>query len=681
MSIFQNSVSLRIPFVENIVVTRTLITKIMIQLARFSLILAFLCAGYACVACSISFVVRNRLWLQSAVRALNALAAMLTLATGFLLFFLLQRNFQLEYVANHTDVSLAPLYAISALWAGQCGSLLFLAWLLALCGAIGIRMYQKHVIAARYKFSPKTSFKRSFADALWIFPEIAPEFPYVVIGLTVVAGFFVALLVFATPPFQILEDPPLNGMGLTPLLQNFYMVVHPPILFLGYACFVVPFILSFAALITGELRKEWLKTVHVWVLAGWFFLSIGILLGAHWAYLELGWGGYWSWDPVENASLLPWISSTALLHTLVLQQRKGMLVRWNILLNITTFTLCILGTFITRSGILQSVHAYAQSSTGNYFLFFLATTGVCTIGGLIARWNALQRPSPAFSLVSQETSLLLTAQLLVGLGFAVFYGTMYPIFSELFTGKHLVINQIFFNRISIPLGLLLLALIGICQWLSWKQGITKASPQRLTLIIGGPLVVACLLGLWGMTHLLTLLTCTLSILVGASLLANQKKLLRPATFFHAGIAVIMAAIAVSSTYKQESEARLLPGESSILGDFRFEYVQLHFKEEQHKGIVAAEVAVYQKEQLMTVLTPEQHFHGPSPENAQRTTEIGWRPSFTRDIYVILIGWDKQQHASFQFIVYPFILWIWIGGYGLFTIGILLAIIRKNRKDG
>ncbi|GAK58014.1 putative cytochrome c-type biogenesis protein CcmF [Candidatus Vecturithrix granuli] len=650
----------------------------MVHLAQFSLILALFCAGYALIACGISLLTRNHIWLQSAIHALNALAAMLTLATGLLLFFLLQRNFQLEYVANYTDVSLAPVYVISALWAGQRGSLLFLTWLLALCGAVGIRHYQKQVVLARYGFSPASSFKRELADILWIFPEIAPEFPYLVAGLSLTSGFFVALLVFATHPFQLLTDPPLNGAGLNPLLQNPYMAVHPPVLFLGYACFVVPFILSFAVLITGEIRKEWLRMIQQWVLAGWFLLGIGILLGAHWAYLELGWGGYWSWDPVENASLLPWISSTALLHTLILQQRKGMLVRWNLLLSVITFALCILGTFITRSGILQSVHAYAQSSTGMYFLLFLAVTGLCAVSGLAVRWRTLRGQSPAFSIASKEASLLLATQLLIGLGFAVFYGTMYPILSELFTGKHLVINQAFFNRISIPLGLLLLALMGICQWLSWKQGVSGTSAHRFILIIGGSATATGLFGILEMTHLMTLLACTLGILAGASLLAGKKSLLRPATFFHAGIAVIIVAIAVSSTYKQESDATLFPGESSILGDFRFEYVQLHNKEDHQKGIVAAEIAIYRKEKLVTILTPEQQFHGPSPENAQRITEVGWFPSLLRDVYVILAGWDEQHHATFHFIVYPMILWIWIGGYGLFSIGFLLDVCETRR---
>lgn len=650
----------------------------MILIAYSAVILVLLCCGYGILASGLCLATGDRRWLHSAAHALNAAAAFLTLAVVFLLLFLFQRNFQLEYVANYTDVALSPLYVISALWAGQRGSLLVWAWLLALCGAIGVRRYQKQVTLARYGFAPEASIKTSLSEALWLFPGIAPEFPFLVGGIALVIGFFALLLAFAANPFRMLANPPFNGEGLSPLLQNPYMIIHPPVLFLGYACFLIPCVLAFASLMTGEIRREWLRAIRQWVLAGWFFLGIGILLGAHWAYLELGWGGYWSWDPVENSSLLPWLTSTALLHTLFLQRRKGVFVRLNLALTIITFALCILATFITRSGILQSVHAYAQSATGHYFFWFLALIAVGAITGFAGRWKTLRSPTASFALLSKESSLLLTTQLLLGLGFAVLYGTLYPIFSELFSGKHVMFQRSFFDTISLPLGLLLLALLGCCQWFSWEQGISDQNRRRLLFVGGLSLGSAAILGLAGLIHLATLLTCVLGLFGALSLLKEKEALFRPATFFHTGTVLIVVAIAISTTYKQELDVQLLPGESATLGNLRFEYVQLHFQEDQQKGTVAAEVKVYDQATLLTTLMPQQQFHGPSPEEAQVTTEVGWSPSLTRDVYVILAGWDEQEQAAFRFLLYPLIVWIWIGGCGMFTIGALLYVSRTSK---
>ena len=612
--------------------------------------------------------------MKSTTHALDATAGLVTFAALLLLYFLFQRNFQVAYVASYTDTTLSAPYVISALWAGQKGSLLFWGWMLSLCGTIGLRQYQKRVIMAGYQ-NVKCSFqeRKQLFTALLHVRKLPRDVPCISLIIALVLTFFLSLLVFEANPFRVLSDPPLEGQGMSPLLQNPYMVIHPPLLFLGYAGFILPFALAFAALCTGKIRKEWLVSMRRWVLFSWYFLGIGILLGGHWAYLELGWGGYWAWDPVENSSLIPWIAATALLHTLILQQRKGLLTCWNIFLSLVTFSLCVFGTFITRSGILESVHAYVESPTGVYFIFFLLLVFVCTFGLLAYRWRTFrnQTYSPAF--ISKETSFFLTNQILMGLGAAVLYGTLYPLLSELVIGKKALLDRSFFNSISIPLGLIILALIGLCQLFSWKRGLLK---KKLFLSLGATIPVAILLFAFGMRDFLTLLTCSLGFFVVISILINVKTAFRPFSVFHVGMVVIFIGIAISSTYKIESDVTLTPGESSTLGHVRFEYVGLDSYEDAHKGVVVANVEVYDGEKRIATLKPEKRFYGQTAEDAQVTTEIGLSTSVKEDIYVILAGWDENNRATFRFMIHPMIIWIWLGGLGVFTLGMIVVAVSN-----
>lgn len=637
----------------------------MVQIAHFSLILALLCAGYVVVASLTGLKTRDRRWFTSAAHALGAIAGLLTLTIILLLYFLLQRDFRLEYVASYTDISLPLGYVISALWAGQKGSFLLWTWMFSVCSLVCIRNYQKHVVTSDHDLLHILKGQNIFH----------PEFPYIALVLALKLGFFLSLLVFKTNPFTLLSSVPLNGNGLNPLLQNPYMVIHPPVLFLGYAGFGIPFALAFAVLCTGTIDRLWLRTMRRWVLFSWYCLGFGILLGAHWAYLELGWGGYWAWDPVENGSLIPWLTSTALLHTLILQQRKGFLRRWNIFLGIFTFSLCVFATFITRSGVLASVHAYAQSPVGLYFLAFLATTFVCATGGMAYRWKTIRSQSEYTALISKKNSFLLANQLFMGLGFAVLYGTIYPLLSELITGKNIAITPSFFNRISIPIGLCILGLLGVCQGLPWKHVSQKALWLKSLISPGtAALATMILLLLFGVTQISTLLTCSFGVLVVSPLLVHIRKLLQPASVFHLGTVLMCIGIAISSTYKLEKEVELSPGESSTLGHIRFQYVKLDSYEDEQKGVMFAEVALYNNEDHITTVIPEKRFYGQTPDY-QMTTEVGLRMSLKEDIYVILEGWDEEQRATFLFIIHPMIIWIWIGGFVIFTVGMILAAKR------
>lgn len=634
----------------------------MAHIAYFSLILAFVCAISTVITASIGLKQQRGQWLQSSSNGLRAIAGLLTFAVLLLLYFLFQRNFQIEYVASHTNLKLPTIYIISALWAGQQGSLLFWAWALALCYVVFIRYYRST-----------------------IFSELA--YIYLVAGGTL--GFFLLVLLFAANPFRELAFFPPDGNGLNPLLQNLYMAIHPPILLIGYAGFGVPFALAFAVLGCGKLSDEWVKYVRGWTFFSWYFLGIGILLGAHWAYLELGWGGYWSWDPVENSSLIPWLASTALLHTLMLQQRRDVLKIWNIFISILMFALCILAAFITRSGVIRSVHAFGKSTIGAYFLAFLVVSVLCGGGLIVYRRKALRTPYIQTALLSKEGSLLLTNQLFMGFGFAIFYGTLYPLFSELVTGRKVVINPSFFNAIAIPVGVILLGVIALCQLLGWGKMLALPMLKKGARPLSLTLIGIVFMFLSGIRHPVVLLTCgfgsmiilTRPIMAGTMLFAHRKtvgsliiqKQRSAAYLVHVGVALICMGIAISSAYQQQHNVELRPTESAMFGDFRFQYDRLYFHNDSDVHSVAAEISVYHHDRKIATVLPEKRIYTQS-QDAQVATEIGLYTSLTRDIYVILSGWKNDQTAMLTIMIHPYILWIWIGGFLVFTLAMIVAIL-------
>jgi len=631
----------------------------MIHLASFSIFFALGCAIYAAIAGCVALITRSPRWLMSAARALQALAGLLTLAMLLLLLFLLLRDFRVEYVAAYSSLNLPPIYVLSALWAGQEGSLLFWGWGMAICGAWFARSARREAIRSRFGLRHVPRLLRSF-------PVYSEELAVAMLVIAAVCAGFLLLLATHSHPFRVLIEPPTDGNGLNPLLQTPYMIIHPPILLVGYAGFVVPFAMAFGSLWTGTIRPAWLLLMRRWTLFAWYCLGIGILLGAHWAYLELGWGGYWGWDPVENGSLIPWLAATALLHTLVLQQRNGSLPRWNLFLSIVIFLLCVFATFITRSGILQSVHAYAESSTGIYFLLFLAIASAAAAALFLVRWRQFQPPATQTALLSKEYGLQLTGQLLMGFAFAVLYGTIYPIAAQLLSGKNIVISAEFFTRVSVPLGFAILALIGLCQLFSWKHTSRAALQKRiwLNLAVVGAVVVALML--FGVRSWSVLLTFGLTALVGTTILQQRTAAVRPYAIFHLGTAFLFVGIAVSSHYKIEQHVTLTIGETATVGSYRFEFAELINRPTLEYDALAARMVVYRDEKIVATLWPEKRAYNTS----QITTEIGLNTSLLRDVYIILEGLEDERTAAFTLIIYPAILWIWIGGFAMFTVGTL-----------
>src|SRR5687767_11946757 len=417
-------------------------------LGNFALWTAFLLALWGAVV-GFSGRWRGRADLEEAVtRSVYGVFLALAVASVSLWKGLLSHDFNIQYVWAYTSRNLPTPYTVAAFWAGQKGSLLFWAVVLSLFAALA------QLLTSRRQ---------------------ASLLPYVAGVTHLVTAFFISVMLFAENPFERMAFTPLDGRGLNPQLQNVGMVVHPPMLYLGYISITIPFAFAIAALLSRRIDTGWIHAIRKWTLLSWLFLSIGITLGMWWAYVELGWGGYWAWDPVENASLLPWLTMTAFLHSVMIQEKRGMLKRWNFGLIIGTFLLSIFGTFITRSGVIASVHSFTQSPVGWWFLGFLIVVGVWAFTLLYTRWSLLQAEVQLESVVSREAAFLFNNLLFVGVAFSVLWGTLFPILSELVRGSKITVGPPFFNRVNVPLGLLLLALTGVGPLIAWR----KASPANL----------------------------------------------------------------------------------------------------------------------------------------------------------------------------------------------------------
>ena len=417
------------------------------NLGYLAVLLAFVLSVYAVVAALGGKLRRNPFLELSAQRAVLAAWLMTTAASAILLHAILTDNFSFNYVASRSNATLDLLYKIAAWWGGQEGSLLFWSW-----------------IAATYSFVAVYTGRRRHRNLI----------PYVVVVMAGTQAFFLGLVAFEANPFQVIMSGPQitavpDGQGLNPLLQHPMMAIHPPMLYLGYVGFTVPFAFALASLITRQPGERWIHTTRVWTMVTWLFQSIGILLGARWAYVVLGWGGYWGWDPVENASLLPWITATAFLHSVMMQEKKGMMKVWNIILISATFFLCIFGTMMTRGGLVSSVHAFAQSEIGVYFVWYLIIGIGITAYFIASRRQYLRSEAELESVVSRESSFLFNNVILLASCFAVLWGTLFPVISEYFTGNKITVGAPFFNKVNVPIALFLLFLTGVGPLFAWRR--------------------------------------------------------------------------------------------------------------------------------------------------------------------------------------------------------------------
>src|SRR6266404_7112926 len=471
------------------------------NIGALAILLAFCFAVYSIVGSLVGKWARRPFLILSAERAVYSIWVLLTVAAGILIYSLIQGDYRLSYVYSHSNRSMPAIYKFTSWWGGQEGSLLFWSWLVASYSSVV-------VFRNRHKFR----------DMM----------PYVTAVLMATQTFFLILIAFVAKPFNVwmsgkgIVDVG-DGQGLNPLLQYWTMVIHPPMLYLGYVGFVVPFAFAIASLITRQPGDAWIHTTRRWTLVTWMFQSTGILLGAGWAYAVLGWGGYWGWDPVENASLLPWITATAYLHSVMMQEKKGMMKIWNIVLISTTFFLCIFGTFLTRSGIVSSVHAFAQSPLGKYFVVFLAIGIAATVYLILSRLDFLKSEAQLESVLSRESSFLFNNLILLASCFAVLWGTLFPVISEAINGEKISVDAPFFNRVNIPIGLMLMLLTGVGPLIAWRKSSVESLKRSFFWPVLGGLAVALGLMAMGVRHFYALMSFGLCAFVAITVILEFFK--------------------------------------------------------------------------------------------------------------------------------------------------------------
>ena len=474
---------------------------IMENLGALSILLAFCLSIYAVFGSIAGKLRRNPFLVLSAERAVYSVWVLLTVASGILVYSLLQGDFRLAYVAAHSNRAMPDVYKFASWWGGQEGSLLLWSWLLSTYSAVVV-----------------FTNRRKFRDMM----------PYVTAILMVTQCFFLTLNAFVATPFEVLavgkgitEVP--DGNGLNPLLQYWTMAIHPPMLYLGYVGFVVPFAFAMGSLITRQPGDAWIHTTRRWTLITWLFQTTGILLGAGWAYAVLGWGGYWAWDPVENASLLPWITATAFLHSVMMQEKKGMMKIWNMVLVASTFFLCIFGTMLTRSGLVSSVHAFAQSDIGKWFVSFLAIGIAGTIYLILDRLDYLRSEAHLESVISRESSFLFNNLILLASCFAVLWGTLFPKLSELVVGEQITVGPPFYNRVQVPIGLFLLFLTGVGPLIAWRRSSVESLKRNfLWPTVAGLLLMVVLFAL-GIHHFYALMAFGLCLFVTVTIFSEFYK--------------------------------------------------------------------------------------------------------------------------------------------------------------
>ena len=648
------------------------------NIGYLSVLLAFCLSIYAIIAALVGKLRQNAFLELSAQRAVAMMWVMVTTASVVLLYAILTDDFRLSYVASRSNIDLPTAYKFAAFWGGQEGSLLFWSWILA-----------------TYSFVAVYTARRKHRDMI----------SYVVVIMMIVQAFFLMLIAFVVSPFQVLMSGPQimpmpDGNGLNPLLQHPIMVIHPPMLYLGYVGFSVPFAFAMASLITKQPGERWIHTTRVWTMITWLFQSIGVLLGARWAYAVLGWGGYWGWDPVENASLLPWITATAFLHSVMMQEKKGMMKVWNMVLVSATFLLCIFGTMLTRSGLVSSVHAFAQSPIGPYFTWFLTLLTAGTIFLILSRLDFLKSENELDSVVSRESSFLFNNVVLLASCFAVLWGTMFPVISEFLTDEKISVGPPFFNKVNIPIALLLLFLTGVGPLFAWRRTSVDSLrrnfqwPAILALVFGAVLVAA------GMRHFYATVTFILCAFVSTTILMEfyrgsrviqdkqglwlgraMVELTHRNTRRYGGYLVHMAVVLMfigfaGAAFNQDAQMEMEEGDILKLGVYEFHLKEVSEDNNANYASSAAVIDVFKHGEFLDTLHPERRFYHASE---QGVGEVDIRPRLNEDIYVVFAGMaTENQKPVIQVYINPLVNWIWIGAF-LLVFGTLVALIPSKIK--
>jgi cytochrome c-type biogenesis protein CcmF len=636
----------------------------MSDLGAFALRFALMLSVVGLAAAIHAGVQRSNDWTRVAERAVWVVSAFVTLAMAALFAAFATYDYQLQYVAAHSARSMALHYRLAALWGGQAGSLLLWLWMLLAYSSVCI-WFQRH--------------------------QNRGLMPWVVTVLLTNAIFFLVLVVFVTDPFEKLPatHSVSDGTGLNPLLQHPVMMIHPLMLYMGLVGFVVPFAFAFAALATRQLDNTWFRTTRRWTLVPWLFLSVGVILGGRWAYEVLGWGGYWAWDPVENASFMPWLPATAYLHSVMIQEKRNMLKTWNLLLIGLTYTLCLFGTFLTRSGVVQSVHAFAQTPIfTTIFLGYVLITALGFLAMLIARRSEIRSESRLESMISREASFLLNNWVFIAILMVVFWGTLFPVFSELVTGNRVAVGPKFFNTMAGPLALFLLFLTGVGPLIAWRRASLGMLRRQFALPVAVGVLTAIVtvwsLGAFVATTILQEYTRAIRARTRKgeeNVLQAFRALLRKNQQRYGGYIVHLGAVLVlmgtaGSVLNEERLENVRPGDEIRIRDYRLRYLTANALPAQHYGGAVARLALYRGDQPLGVMAPEKRMYWLEQQPASIPSIYS---TLREDLYVILTALEADGSATLKVYRNPLVNWIWIGGV-VFVIGTLAVMWPHPRRN-
>ncbi len=648
------------------------------EIGLYALRLALLLSLIGIGAGIFAGVQRRPEWTRVAERSLLLVFASTTVAMAALFWALGTNDFSLSYVAAHSARTMALYYRLGALWGGQAGSLMLWAWMLTAFGALAV---------FRNRDQNRTLM------------------PWVCVAMLANVAFFLILINFESLPFEpVTHDNRLSdGNGLNPLLQHPVMLIHPLMLYTGFTGFALPFSFAFAALVTGELGTTWFQTTRRWTLFAWTFLSIGVMLGGRWAYEVLGWGGYWAWDPVENASLMPWIAGTAYIHSVMIQEKRDMLRTWNIVLIGLTYGLCLFGTFLTRSGIVQSVHAFANSdSFGRIFASYVILMLAAFIAALIWRLPMLRSPNKLESVLSREASFIINNWIFMAILFVVFVGTLFPVFTEALSGVRRILGPPYFNTFAGLLALLLLVLTGVGPLIAWrKASLSSLRRQFMLPATVGVIVTLAMLVLFGLQPGYWAIACwglagfvlttigqeyTMAIRarmrrLNESIFTALRTLLRRnqrrygGYIVHAGFVILMLGIS-GAAFNEEQLNNVRPGDSVEIRDFRLEYLTANAIPAQHYGGARARVALYKNEKPLAVMTPEKRMYWLEQQPSSiPSIYSSWR----EDVYVILTNLESDGSATLKIYHNPLVNFGWAGGT-IFVFGCLVVLWPHPEKE-
>jgi cytochrome c-type biogenesis protein CcmF len=610
--------------------------------------------------------------IESAQHAAIGVFVLVTSCFALLTYAFLTFDFSVRYVATNTNLGTPFYYRITAVWGALEGSIILWAWMLTLYTII---LIVRHRVGARELY------------------------PWALATMLGILAFFLLVMTVAAPPFQRQVPVPADGRGLNPLLEDTGMITHPVALYLGFTGFSVPFAFAMAALITGRIGDTWLVLTRRWTIVAWYFLSLGLLIGGWWSYHVLGWGGYWAWDPVENAAFMPWLTGTAFLHSVMIQERRRMLRLWNISLVILTFGLTLFGTFLTRSGVIASVHAFTQGSIGILFLSFLALVLLTALGLVAWRWEALRSEGELDSIVSRESAFLLNNVFLVAAAFTVFFGTVFPLLSEAVRGVKVSVGAPFFNQVNVPLFLSLVFLMGVGPLIAWRRASLESLKRNFLWPVALGIVAAAAAFALGVRSLLAALTFATTVFVAATIVVDFTRATRarlrvgesllPAMgglllrhnrryggfVVHLGILIIALGVMGSHAWSVQTETTLHRGESAELAGYRFRFDGLTAVEESNHFKVIGAFTV-SNGRVLGVLRPAKKFY---PQEQAPIAYVDYRLGLREDLYLVLGDFARDgSQATIKLQVNRLVSWIWIGGLVL-TLGALLAILPERHR--